>query len=158
MIIETRFIFFYFFISMLKIFFFKKRMMLHAFFFWWNEQKYRNIKENFKFNFPSRRALTTKKLEVDQTQGRIHVRLGGQLPSGFWIIVFLDNAFGNLFPSPEIFFAPPKLSVYFYWEKIFNIVHNKIIMQRCQNIKFSRGKFSLSTCLSIILLLLCCYF
>jgi hypothetical protein len=55
-------------------------------------------------------------------QGRTQVELRACAPFGFWKIVF----FGNL-SSPEIFFIE---------NKIFNIVHNEIIMQRYQNIKF----------------------
>jgi hypothetical protein len=69
-----------------------------------------------------------------------------------WIskLVFFINIFGNL-PSPGNLFCPLRLSNYFYWEKIFNIVHNEIIMQRYQNIKLRRRKLSSSTWLSITL-------
>jgi hypothetical protein len=55
----------------------------------------------------------------------------------FLKIVFLGNAFGNL--------PPLDCLIIFIEKKIFNIVHNEIIMQICQNIKFRRGKFSSST-------------
>jgi hypothetical protein len=47
------------------------------------------------------------------TQGRTQVRSGAAAPSEFCKIVFLDSVFDNL-PSPKFFFAPPRLSDYFY--------------------------------------------
>jgi predicted nucleic acid-binding Zn ribbon protein len=52
---------------------------------------------------------------------------------------------------PDMRFFPLNCLIIFIEKKIFNIVYNKIIMQRCQNIKFRRRKRSSSTRLSIIL-------
>jgi hypothetical protein len=68
----------------------------------------------------------------------------------FWKIVLLSNAFGNLSPL-EFFFAPLNCLIIFIEKKIFNIVHNKIIMQICQNMKSRSENFSSSTWLSITL-------
>jgi hypothetical protein len=65
-------------------------------------------------------------------------------PSRFWKIMLFDNL-----SPPEIFFYLLDCLIILR-KKIFNTVHNEIIMQRYQNIKFLRRKLS-STWLSITL-------
>jgi hypothetical protein len=69
--------------------------------------------------------------------------------SGFWKIVFFGNTFGNFLPLKN--FSPWIVWLILLRKKIFNIVHNEIIMQRYQNIKLRRQKLSSSTWLSITL-------
>jgi hypothetical protein len=64
-------------------------------------------------------------------------------PPGFWKTVIFDNIFGSLLPLDCL--------INFIEKKIFNIMYNEIIMQRYQNIKFYRRKFSSSTSLFITL-------
>jgi hypothetical protein len=74
----------------------------------------------------------------------MYVGLGDSCLFGFKKIVFFDKAFGNL-SIPGKFFCPVDCLNNFIEKKIFNIVQNKIIMQRYQNIKFRKRKASSST-------------
>jgi hypothetical protein len=69
---------------------------------------------------------------------------------GFGFVGFIRGGkrtigFGFGFEWVEFFFHPLNCLVIFIEKKIFNIVHNKIIMQRYQNIKLRRRKLSSST-------------
>jgi hypothetical protein len=71
--------------------------------------------------------------------------------SEFWKLVFFSNAFDNLLFLEFFFCLPLNCLINFIEKKIFNIAHNKIIIQRYQNIKFRRRKLYSSTWLSITL-------
>jgi hypothetical protein len=75
---------------------------------------------------------------------RIIVFHGAAVALKFLKTIFFDNAFGNLLPLKK-FLSPLKIFlpllnclINFIEKKIFNIVHNEIIIQRYQNIKFRR--------------------
>jgi hypothetical protein len=57
--------------------------------------------------------------------------------------VLLGNVYSNMFLWK--FFYPLNYLIIFIEKKIFNIVYNEIIMQRFQNMKFHKGKFSALT-------------
>jgi hypothetical protein len=54
--------------------------------------------------------------------------------------VLLGNVYSNMFLWKK--FYPLNYLIIFIEKKIFNIVYNEIIMQRFQNMKFHKGKFS----------------
>jgi hypothetical protein len=56
-------------------------------------------------------------------------------------IVIFDNIFGNLFFLNK-FFVPLNCLIIFIEKKIFNILHNEIIIQKYQNIKLHKRKLS----------------
>jgi hypothetical protein len=98
------------------------------------------VKINWKKIHHVKGQHMTHEIHHTINQGRIHVGPGGKLHPEFWKIVF----FGNLL-------LPLNCLIIFIEKKIFNIMHNEIIMQRYQNIKFCKRKLSSSTWFSIIL-------